>query len=286
MCGSRRRVLLLDDDASVRSGAGELLPFLGPSDMVRAFEKAARRLAESDRPILILGEPGTGKKLLARWIHANSPRSTGAFVGIQCAGLTGEGLEGELFGGEGRAGLLDRSHRGTLFLNEIADVDSLLLPRLLEAFESGCFQRPGEDRKRSLDTRLIAATRHHLGGMVRDGRFHAELYFRLQTVPLHVPPLRERRQDIPLLASALIETLAMDHGRGPVELTSCALHALQGHRWPGNLRELFHVLEAAVLRSESRRIDARALRLDADGISRRLPLPPVGPFRRRAIPEA
>jgi transcriptional regulator with GAF, ATPase, and Fis domain len=120
-----------------------------------------------------------------------------------------------------------------------------------------------EDRDLSVDIRLIAATHHNLAAMVREGRFHSELYFRIQTVPLHVPALRERPQDIPLLATALVEELVKDLGRGAVELTECALEALQSYRWPGNLRELRNVLEGALLRSRGSQIDASAFRFDS-----------------------
>lgn len=238
-----------------RNLAGAALPFLGLSGAVR---KAARKLAESETPILLLGEPGTGKKLLARWLHENGPRSSGPFVEMPHAPLSGELLERELFGLEGetgeagRTGLLARARRGTLFLHEIADLDPELQPCLLELLED-------------MDVRLIAATRHNLGEMVSGGRFNAELYFRSETVPLHVPPLRERRRDIPVIASVLAETLAADLGRGGVELTPSALAALQGHRWPGNVRELCQVLEGAVRRSENGRVDVGDLRLGGDG---------------------
>lgn len=294
MTRSRRGGLVVDDDPAVRSGtasvlqdtlqddpllallareierrdarrrqaaterrnlAGAALPFLGLSGSVR---NAARKLAQSATPILLLGEPGTGKKLLARWLHENGPRSSGPFVEMPHAARSGESLERELFGVEsetgevGRTGLLARARRGTLFLHEIADLGPELQPCLLELLEER-------------DVRLIAATRHNLGEMVSEGRFHAELHFRSETVPLHVPPLRERRRDIPVIASVLAETLAADLGRDGVELTPSALAALQGHRWPGNVRELCQVLEGAVRRSENGRVDVGDLRLSGDG---------------------
>jgi len=238
-------------------------PFLGKSNVVRALEKSARKLAESDSPVLILGEPGTGKKVLARWLHENGPRAGGAFVDIHCAGLFGEALEGELFGNAAGTGLLDLANGGTLFVDEIADLDPRIQPRLLEVLETKRYRRVPEDRDLSVDIRLIAATHHNLGAMVREGQFHGELYFRIQTVPLHVPALRERPQDIPLLARAMVEELARDLGRGAVELTENAEDALQSYRWPGNLRELHNVLEGAFLRTRGSRIDASALRFDS-----------------------
>jgi DNA-binding NtrC family response regulator len=242
-------------------------PFLGVSNVVRALEKSARKLAETDSPVLILGEPGTGKKVLARWLHENGPRSGGAFVDIHCAGLVGEALESELFGKAAGAaagtGLLDLANRGTLFVDEIADLDPRIQPRLLEVLESKRYRRVQEESDLSVDVRLIAATHHNLAAMVREGQFHGELYFRIQTVPLHVPALRERPQDIPLLAHAMVEELAKDLGRGAVELTESALDALQSYRWPGNLRELHNVLEGALLKTRGTRIDASAFRFDS-----------------------
>lgn len=238
-------------------------PFLGVSNNVRSLEKSARKLADSDSPVLILGEPGTGKKVLARWLHENGPRAGGAFVDIHTAGLVGEDLEGELFGHAAGTGLLDLANRGTLFVDEIADLDPRIQPRLLEVLETKRYRRVQEDRDLSVDIRLIAATHHNLAAMVREGRFHSELYFRIQTVPLHVPALRERPQDIPLLAAALMEELAKDLGRGAVELTESSLEALQSYRWPGNLRELRNVLEGALLRTRGSQIDASAFRFDS-----------------------
>lgn len=238
-------------------------PFLGMSNAVRSLEKSARKLAESDSPVLILGEPGTGKKALARWLHENGPRSGGAFVDIHCAGLFGEALESELFGRAAGTGLLDLANRGTLFVDEIADLDPRIQPRLLEVLETKRYRRVREDHDLAVDIRLIAATHHNLAAMVREARFHGELYFRIQTVPLHVPPLRERPQDIPPLAQAMADGLSKDLGRIAVELTACALEALQAYRWPGNLRELHNVLEGALLRTRSSRIDASAFRFDS-----------------------
>jgi DNA-binding NtrC family response regulator len=243
-------------------------PFRGVSNVVRALEKAAHKLAESDSPVLILGEQGTGKKAIARWLHENGPRAAGAFVDVPCAALSGETLERELFGQEAAGpsaagtGLLDLANRGTLFLDEIADLDPRVQPRLLEILETKRYRRLHGGSDLAVDIRLIAATHHNLAEMVRDERFHSELYFRVQTVPLHVPALRERPQDIPMLAHALMECLGTDLGRGAIELTPCALQALQSHRWPGNLRELHNVLEAALLRTRGSKIDASAFRFD------------------------
>ena len=238
-------------------------PFLGVSNVVRSLEKSARKLAESDSPVLILGEPGTGKKVLARWLHENGPRTGGAFVDIHCAGLFGEALESELFGHAAGTGLLDLANRGTLFVDEIADLDPRIQPRLLEVLETKRYRRVQEDRDLSVDIRLIAATHHNLAAMVREGQFHGELYFRIQTVPLHVPALRERPQDIPLLAHTLVQELAKDLGHGAVELTACALRGSPGLPLAGQPPGAAQPPEGALLRTRGSRIDASAFRFDS-----------------------
>ncbi len=291
----RRRRQAASERRDLKGGVPQ--PFLGVSNAVRTLEKSARKLAESDSPVLILGEPGTGKKVLARWLHENGSRANGAFVDIHCAGLSGDTLESELFGSGAGGSLLDLANRGTLFFDEVADLDARIQPRLLRVLETKRFRRLQEEQDLSVDTRLMAATHHNLAAMVRDGRFHGELYFRVQTVPLHVPALRERPQDIPVLAHSLVDLLAEDLGRGTVELTPCALQALQGYRWPGNFRELRNVLEGALLRTHASLLDASAFRFDSGtgGPESERPFPgstwpgagPAADFaRRRAISQA
>jgi DNA-binding NtrC family response regulator len=244
-------------------------PFLGESNAVRAIEKGARKLAAADSPVLLLGETGTGKRDLARWLHDNGPLAGGPFVDLNCAGLSRHLLESELFGHERGAfrgaddtkiGLLEVADRGTVFLDEISDVDPEVQPKLLKVLEDGHFRRLGSDLDRPVNVRLIVATRHDLGRMARENKFCSDLYFRLNTIPLHLPPLRERRQDIPAIAQALIEELAYDFGRRNISLSDEALRALQAYDWPGNLRELRNALERAVLLTQDGRIDGADLR--------------------------
>ena len=246
----------------------ELRPFLGDSNAVRALERSARKLAAADSPVLLLGETGTGKRELARWLHDNGPRAGGPFADLNCAGLSRQLLESELFGHERGAfrgadetkiGLLEVANRGTVFLDEIGDIDTEVQPELLQVLEDRHFRRLGGDRDLPVDVRLVVATRHDLGQMARENRFCTELYFRINTIPLHLPPLRERRQDIPVLAAALVEELADDFGRHAGSLTAHALRVLQAYDWPGNLRELRNILERAVLLNENGDIDANDL---------------------------
>jgi DNA-binding NtrC family response regulator len=205
---------------------------------------------------VILGETGTGKGVLARWLHRNGPRSDEAFVEINCASLSREFLESEMFGHEkgsftgavtAKQGLLEVAHRGVAFLDEIGDMDQQVQPRLLKVLEEKRFRRLGEVRDRQVDVQLIAATHQDLAELVRQQRFRSDLYFRISGVPLRVPALRERPEDIPLLARALIDECAAELGRRGLHLTPEAERALEAYSWPGNVRELHNVLERAAL---------------------------------------
>lgn len=258
---------------AVRSQAAraEPDPFLGTSAGIRALAEQARRVAEKESPVLIEGETGAGKGVLARWLHANGPRADEAFVDLNCAGLSRDFLEAELFGHQkgaftgavaAKAGLLEVADRGAVFLDEIGDMDPAVQPKLLKALEEKRFYRLGDVRERRVDVRLFAATHQDLPRLVREGRFRNDLYFRVSTLPLRVPPLRERTEDVPVLARALLARLAADCGSGAVDLTSAAEAALIAHPWPGNVRELRNVLERALLTTDRRALDRDALRFD------------------------
>jgi DNA-binding NtrC family response regulator len=228
-------------------------PFLGTSDAIQALRRQAVRVASADSPILIQGETGAGKGVLARWLHNNSPRHPEALVDLNCAGLTRELLESELFGHEkgaftgavaSKQGLLEVGHRGTVFLDEIGDIDPIVQPRLLKALEDKRIRRLGSVKDRAVDIRLIAATHKDLGELVRQGVFRGDLYFRINTIPLRVPPLRERPEDIPLLAEQLLRVIAPHL---PITLSPQAVSALTRYPWPGNVRELRNVLDRALL---------------------------------------
>jgi DNA-binding NtrC family response regulator len=246
-------------------------PFLGTSTIIRKLAEQARRVISSESPILIQGETGTGKSVLARWLHNNGPRADEAFVDLNCAGLSREFLETELFGHEkgaftgavsSKAGLLEVAHRGTIFLDEIGDVDPQVQPKLLKVLEEKRFRRMGEVRDRQVDIRLIAATHQDLSLLVREKRFRNDLYFRISTIPLLVPSLRDRVEDIPILARHLLEGLSVDLGRGEIKLAPDAEKALQSYQWPGNIRELRNVLERAILLSEHNLLSRNDLRFD------------------------
>jgi DNA-binding NtrC family response regulator len=246
-------------------------PFLGRSDGIRHLAEAARRVAASDSPVLIEGETGTGKGVLARWLHEHGPRSEEALVDLNCAGLSEEFLESELFGHEkgaftgataAKPGLLEVAHRGTVFLDEIGDLSSQVQPKLLKVLEEKRFRRLGDVQDRRVDIRLIAATHQPVAQLVRDRRFRSDLYFRISTLPLRVPPLRERVEDILPLAALLLERLAQDLGRPATRLSPAAEKALETYPWPGNIREMRNVLERALLLNDGTALNIRDLRFD------------------------
>ena len=249
-------------------------PFIGASAPIRILAEQARRVAQTDSAVLIQGETGAGKGVLARWLHNNSRRAEEAFVDLNCAGLSRELLETELFGHEkgaftgastGKMGLLEVAHRGTIFLDEVGDMDAEVQPKLLKVIEEKRFRRLGEVRERQVDIRLIAATHQDLQQLVREKKFRSDLYYRISVVPLRVPALRERVEEIPLIARHLLTQLAADQGRSQMELSPEAEKSLQDYSWPGNIRELRNIVERALLLSEGRLITASDLYLEVLG---------------------
>jgi transcriptional regulator with PAS, ATPase and Fis domain len=215
--------------------------------------------------------------VLARWIHANSLRSEEAFVDLNCAGLTHELLETELFGHEkgsftgataAKQGLFEVAHRGTIFLDEIGDVDLQIQPKLLKVLEEKRFRRIGDVRDRQVDVRLLAATHQDIGELVSEKKFRDDLYFRISTIPITFPPLRSRKEDIPVLAEYLVEKFATDLGRAGLRLGPECLDALQSYSWPGNVRELRNVIERAVLLSEQKTLGLKDLHFDGRGTAK------------------
>lgn len=247
-------------------------PFFGESPAVRRLANDAARVAEAAVPVLIFGETGSGKGVLAHWIHSVSPRADEAFVDLNCAGLPRELLESELFGHQRGAftgavaqkqGLFEVAHRGTLFLDEIGDLPLELQPRMLKVLEEKSFRRLGEVQPRRVDFRLLAATNHDLQEQARGGKFRSDLYFRLSAVTLRVPPLCERGHDVLILAERMLPRLAAELGRPLPSFAPSAQSALLAYRWPGNVRELRNVLERALLLHEGRTLSAADLGLAA-----------------------
>jgi DNA-binding NtrC family response regulator len=255
-----------------RQGRELVDPFIGSSAVARRLAVEAKRIAGAEAPVLILGETGAGKGVLARWLHAHSPRHEEAIVDLNCAGLSRELLDAELFGHErgaftgavqAKIGLFEVAHQGVLFLDEIGDMDPLVQAKLLKVLEEQRFRRLGDVRDRQVNVRLIAATHHDVPQLVSEGRFRRDLYFRISALPITVPPLRERPEDIPLLAGHLLERLTADLGHQPATLAPAALAALQAYDWPGNIRELRNVLERALLLNDAATLNLDDLRFDA-----------------------
>ena len=249
-------------------------PFLGTSAVIRALQQQAMRVVKSHAPVLILGETGAGKGVLARWMHGNGPRAREPYVDLNCAGLARELIESELFGHEKgaftgatttKAGLIEVAHRGTVFLDEIGDLDLAVQPKLLKVLEEKRFRRVGDVRERTVDVRFIAAANQDLEQRAEEKTFRQDLLYRINTVTLHVPALRERPEDIPVLAQTILESLARDMPSGRRSLTPAAVAELQDYPWPGNVRELRNTLEHAVLLTDGSCIDGDALGLSGRG---------------------
>ena len=223
--------------------------------MIEAIE-AAKKAADSRSTVLLLGESGTGKELFARAVHNWSARKDRPFVAINCVGLSKELLESDLFGHEKGAftgahqlkkGKVEIAHGGTVFLDEVGDVSTELQTKLLRFLQEREFERVGGTHPIRVDVRIIAATNRDLESAMKSGSFRADLYYRLNVVPIKLPPLRERKDDIPDLARFFIERFAHEAKKPPIELDEAALAKLQMYEWPGNVRELANVIERAVV---------------------------------------
>jgi DNA-binding NtrC family response regulator len=237
--------------------------------MQQLFE-LAKTAARSSSTVLVLGESGTGKELMARAVHAESPRHQGSFVAVSCAALTETLLESELFGYEKgaftgaasrREGKFEAANHGTLFLDEIGDISPKLQMDLLRVLEERRVTRVGGTDSMAVDVRIVAATNRDLGKAVSEGRFRQDLFYRLNVITIQLPPLRERKEDIPLLADTVLERLAVEMNKDVDGLSSEALALLVTHSWPGNIRELRNVLERGLVVSKGPLIQAADLGL-------------------------
>jgi len=246
-------------------------PFLGKSARIQKLAEVAHKVLNTNSPVLIQGATGSGKGVLARWLHQNGPRADWPFVDLNCAGLSKELLETELFGHEkgaftgavqNKVGLLEIGHKGTIFLDEIADLDLQVQPKLLKVLEEKHFRRLGDVRERFVDVRLIAATNRDFRELVRQKIFRDDLYFRISAISLSVPSLHERVEDIPVLARQLLDHVSADLGVHSVEISDEAMRYLQSYPWPGNIRELRNILERAVLLGDQQLLTAKDLHFD------------------------
>jgi len=239
-----------------RAGAPDNLILPGVSPGVKRLNEMLANVARAPSSILIEGDSGTGKGVLAKIIHERSPRARAQFVDLNCAGLSKELLESELFGHERGAftnamstkpGLFEIAGDGTLFLDEIGEMEITVQARVLKALEEKRFRRVGGVRDLKADFRLIAATNRDLQAEVAAGRFRTDLYYRLNVVRIRMPPLRERLEDVPILVEELLRAITKEIGRRVPKVSAQAMKKLQSYPWPGNVRELRNVLERALL---------------------------------------
>jgi DNA-binding NtrC family response regulator len=246
-------------------------PFVGKSASIQKLAEVAHKVLNTNSPVLIQGATGAGKGVLARWLHQNGPRSERPFVDLNCAGLSRELVETELFGHEkgaftgavqNKMGLLEIGHKGTIFLDEIGDLDLQVQPKLLKVLEEKTFRRLGDVRERLVDVRLIAATNRNLREIVGQKTFRDDLYFRISAISLYVPSLHERVEDIPILARQLLDRLAADLGLRHAEISDEAMRYLQSYTWPGNVRELRNILERALLLGDQQLLTAKDLHFE------------------------
>jgi len=249
---------------SLRSTRYTFDSIIGDSELMLRLKNEAAKAAATSLAVLITGESGTGKELFAQSIHNGSPRRERPFIRLNCAAIPRDLLESELFGYEkgaftgarssGKPGKFELAHTGSIFLDEIGDLPLEMQPKLLRALEEKEFERVGGNRLIHSDFRLIAASNQHLEEMVARGEFRSDLYYRLNVVPLHIPPLRERGRDVLLLARHILQQITEETPGREVDFTPAAEELLQRHSWPGNVRELHNVLERTLATCEGNRI--------------------------------
>ncbi len=291
------RRLLSDENRRLRQRLEKSFGFEGIVGHSRAMEELLERLrvaAPTRSTVLIVGESGTGKELVANALHQNSPRSKGPFVAINCGAIPGEILESELFGHEKgaftgahqrRIGLIERASGGTLFLDEISELSTDLQVKLLRVLEERTIVRVGDSARVPVDFRLVAATNRHLQRWVAEGRFREDLFYRLKVVTLEIPPLRDRREDIPLFVQHFLETFNRELGRNVKGVHPTVLNALKKHSWPGNVRELRNLFESMVLFAQGDEIGLEDLPADYRVVDEGERPPEAGPWRPRPMAE-
>jgi Nif-specific regulatory protein len=243
---------------------------VGQSAAMREVYRQVRLVANRPTTVLVVGETGTGKEVVARAVHRLSSRADGPYVRVNCGALTESLLESELFGHvkgaftgaiDNKAGRFEAAHKGTIFLDEISSMSAKLQVKLLRVLQEKEFERVGESRTIRVDTRVVAASNQELTDEIEAGRFRDDLYYRLNVMPIYLPPLRERREDIPLLARHFLERHAEAHKVECPELTPAMIAALQNHDWPGNVRELENYMERVLVLSGGRPISPENVNL-------------------------
>jgi len=231
---------------------------IGESEGMKRIKETIEKVAPTDARVLITGENGVGKELVAKWLHEKSARSEGQLVEVNCAAIPGELIESELFGHEKgsftsaikqRIGKFEQANGGTLFLDEVGDMSLSAQAKVLRALQEGKITRVGGDKEINVDVRVVAATNKDLLNEVEQKNFRLDLYHRLGVILIHVPSLNDRKEDIPLLIEKFLEDIAADYGQAKKEIDTKAMEALQKHTWTGNIRELRNVVERLVILS-------------------------------------
>jgi two-component system, NtrC family, nitrogen regulation response regulator NtrX len=260
---------LATENRALRRAAELRHSMVGQSPALATVTEAIRRAAPTNATVLILGESGAGKELVARAIHRNSQRSRERFVQVNCAAIPEELIESELFGHEKgsftgatekQIGKFEQADRGTIFLDEVGDMSQKTQAKVLRVLQEGEVERLGSARTLKVDVRVIAATNKDLEAEIERGTFREDLYFRLSVIPIHVPPLRERTEDIPALVRHFIELFARENNFRPKRFSPAALEAMQQHRWKGNVRELRNTVERLLIMAPGDTIEVTDLR--------------------------
>jgi two-component system NtrC family response regulator len=251
--------------------------FLGSSPALDQLLHRISKAAVTDASMMLLGESGVGKEVFARHIHESSPRSSKPFIAINMAAIPDNLIESELFGfekgsftdaTEAKAGQFELAEGGTLFLDEIAEMPYPLQAKLLRVLQEREIRRLGSSKNTKIDVRIITATNADLHEKIKEGKFREDLYYRLNTIPIHIPPLRERREEILSIAEAALERYCTQYGFEKKSFTTSARNALENYNWPGNIRELISVVERSAILSNSQSIDTEDLFLEARGLGR------------------
>jgi PAS domain S-box-containing protein len=284
-CIKERKTLEFENEYLQEEIRGNYRDIIGESPALKKVLAQIEMVAPTNASVLILGESGTGKELVARGIHERSPRKDAPLVRVNCASVPRELFESEFFGHtrgaftgaiKDRVGRFELANGGTLFLDEIGEVPLELQSKLLRVLQEGQFERLGEERTRTVDVRIIAATNRDLEAEVKAGKFRQDLYYRLSVFPIELPPLRERPDDIAMLAQHFLEQAARKMGKNVARLGPAQIRELEAYDWPGNVRELQNVVERAVIRAQNGHLE----------FGLRPAIAPSSPLRNRQMPPA
>ncbi len=252
------KTTLVKETKSLKRKVSRVQEMIGESDSIKKIKETIEKVAPTDARVMITGENGSGKELVARWLHEKSSRADGPLVEVNCAAIPGELIESELFGHEKgsftsaikqRIGKFEQASGGTLFLDEIGDMSLSAQAKVLRALQEGKITRVGGDKEIAIDVRVVTATNKDLLKEVEDKNFRLDLYHRLSVILIHVPSLNNRKGDIPLLVNKFLEDIAADYGQARKEIDKKALETLNNHNWTGNIRELRNVVERLVILS-------------------------------------